>query len=158
MRGDLRSTPGWLGARTGLSCREGAFIARERPGLPRCSLGVIGHPTENWGRKWTWVQLKVTSPLASDLNSGSCLGFKRKMKRRKKRRKKRKAERKRRKKVKKKRRRRTERKRRKKAERKRRKKVERKRKKKAERKRSWKAERRRKTKRRSRSKILVRLA
>ena len=134
MRGDLRSTPGWLGARTGLSCREGAFIARERPGLPRCSLGVIGHPTENWGRKWTWVQLKVTLPLASDLNSGSCLGFKRKKKRRKKRRKKRKAERK------------------------RRKKVERKRKKKAERKRSWKAERRRKTKRRSRSKILVRLA
>ena len=154
MRGDLRSTPGWLGARTGLSCREGAFIARERPGLPRCSLGVIGHPTENWGRKWTWVQLKVTLPLASDLNSGSCLGFKRKKKRRKKR----KAERKRRKKAKKKRRRKAERKRKKKAERKRRKKVERKRKKKAERKRSWKAERRRKTKRRSRSKILVRLA
>ena len=150
MRGDLRLAPGRLGARTGLSCREGAFIARERPGLPRCSLGVIGHPTENWGRKWTWVQLKVTSPLASDLNSGSCLGFKRKKKRRKKRRKKRKAERKRRKKAKK--------KRRRKAERKRRKKVERKRRRRTERKRSWKAERRRKTKRRSRSKILVRLA
>ena len=134
MRGDLRWALGRLGARTGLSCREGAFIARKRPGLPRCSLGVIGHPTENWGRKWTWVQLKVTSPLASDLNSGSCLGFKRKKRRKMKRRKKRKAERKRRKKAKK------------------------KRKKKAERKRRWKAERRRKTKRRSRSKTLVCLA
>ena len=156
MRGDLRSAPGRLGARTGLSCREGAFIARKRPGLPRCSLGVIGHPTENWGRKWTWVQLKVTSPLASDLNSGSCLGFKRKKRRKMKRRKKRKAERKRRKKAKKKRRRKTERKRKK--VKKKRRKAERKRKKKAERKRRWKAERRRKTKRRSRSKTLVCLA
>ena len=156
MRGDLRWALGRLGARTGLSCREGAFIARERPGLPRCSLGVIGHPTENWGRKWTWVQLKVTSPLASDLNSGSCLGFKRKKRRKMKRRKKRKAERKRRKKAKKKRRRKAERKRKK--VKKKRRKAERKRKKKAERKRRWKAERRRKTKRRSRSKTLVCLA
>ena len=49
------------------------------------------------------MHLKMTSPLASDLNSGSCLGFKRrkKMRRRRKteRRKKRKAERKRRKKA-----------------------------------------------------------
>ena len=59
----------------------------------------------------------MTSPLASDLNSGSCLGFKRrkKMRRRRKteRRKKRKAGRKRRKKAKKKRRKKAERKRRK---------------------------------------------